>query len=193
MSDQQPTDTIFDFKVRLASRPGAPEKLASTLTRNGIHGAAVSAGGVIDLARLSRQLVEGGHVTADPDNNLVRDFCRRSSGRFVPVYFANPHRAAQEYADQASGYRALEISPAVHGVPLTDPRVTDLVRVATAARHSVYVVCLDPARMRCGGPGGARGRTSGHRVRPRPRGHGKHRSLRPRPDRGPAERAARDL
>lgn len=142
MRDGQPTDTIFDFKVRLAPRPGAPEKLASTLSRNGIHGAAISAGGVIDLPRLSRQLVEGGHVTADPDNELVRDFCLRSSGRFVPVYFANPHRPAQEYADQASGYRGLEISPAVHGVPLTDPRVTDLVRVASAARHSVYVVCL---------------------------------------------------
>lgn len=142
LSNGADMDAVFDFKVRLAPRPGAPEQLASTLTRNGIRGAAVSAGGVIDLAGLSRQLVDGGHVTTDPDNELVREFCLRSSGRFVPVYFANPHRPAQEYADRAAGFRGLEISPAVHGVPLTDPRVGELVRIAGHARHSVYVVCL---------------------------------------------------
>ncbi|GAB3174262.1 hypothetical protein GCM10027059_46210 [Myceligenerans halotolerans] len=133
---------LFDFKVRLAPRPGAAEKLTETLAASGIGRAAVSAGGVVDLPTLSRQLVEGGHVTTDPDNDEVLAFCRRSAERFVPFYFANPHRPPGEYARRAAEFRGCEISPAVHGVPLTDPRVAALVRVAARARHPVYVVCL---------------------------------------------------
>jgi uncharacterized protein len=131
---------LFDFHVRLA--PGSASRLLSTLDGHGVARAAVAAGGVIDLTRLSRQLVEGGHVTADADNAAVLAACGSSGGRLVPVWFGNPHRPASWYA-AAEGFRGLEISPAVHGVALTDPRVADLVAVAARRRHSVYTVCLE--------------------------------------------------
>lgn len=133
---------VFDFHVRLAPRPGAKERLLATLDGCGIDRAAVAAGGTIDLRRLSRQLVDGGHVETDADNAAVLAAAGAAGGRLVPVWFANPHRPAAEYADRGAPYRGLELSPAVHGVPLTDPRVDDLVAVAEELGHSVYVVCV---------------------------------------------------
>jgi predicted TIM-barrel fold metal-dependent hydrolase len=133
---------VFDFHVRLAPRPGAKERLLATLDECGIDRAAVAAGGTIDLRRLSRQLVEGGHVETDADNDAVLAAAAASGGRLVPFWFANPYRPAAEYADRGAPFRGLEISPAVHGVPLTDPRVDDLVVVAAGLGQPVYVVCI---------------------------------------------------
>ena len=137
--DAQP---VLDFHVRLAPRPGAAERLLATLDACGLTRAVVCAGGTIDLDRLSRQLVEGGHVETDADNDAVLDVCAGTDGRLVPFFFANPHRPPEAYRARAAEFRGLEISPAVHGVGLTDPRVARLVAVAADFGHPVYVVCL---------------------------------------------------
>ncbi|HEX6352814.1 amidohydrolase family protein [Actinophytocola sp.] len=139
---------VFDFHARLAPVPGALERLLDVHDRCGIGAAAVSAGGSIDLLRLSRQLVHGGHVTTDPDNDAVLRACAGSSGRLLPFYFANPHRDPEHYRQRAARFVGLELSPAVHGVRLDDPRTTALTSVAEAAGQPVYVVCL--ARPGCG-------------------------------------------
>lgn len=134
---------VLDFHVRLAPRPGAGERLVSTLDECGLERAVVCAGGTIDLDRLSRQLIEGGHVESDADNDAVLATCVGTDGRLVPFFFANPHRPAEAYRSRAAEFRGLEVSPAVHGVSLTDPRVAELVGVAAEFDHSVYTVCLD--------------------------------------------------
>jgi predicted TIM-barrel fold metal-dependent hydrolase len=108
----------------------------------GIDRAVVSAGGMIDLDRLSTQIIEGGHVETDADNDAVLAGCGRSDGRLLPFFFGNPHTGPDRYRSQVSEFRGLEISPAVHGVPLTDERTTALVEVADEHGHPVYVVCL---------------------------------------------------
>nr|WSY51197.1 amidohydrolase family protein [Streptomyces sp. NBC_00886] len=133
---------VLDFHVRLAPRPGAAERLLATLDECGLTRAVVCAGGTIDLDRLSRQLVEGGQVETDADNDAVLDACAGTDGRLVPFFFANPHRSPDEYRARAAEFRGLEISPAVHGVGLTDPRVVGLIGVAAESGHPVYVVCL---------------------------------------------------
>jgi predicted TIM-barrel fold metal-dependent hydrolase len=60
----------------------------------------------------------------------------------VPCYFANPLRPADWYRKRVGEFRALEISPAVHGAALSDERVGELVAVAVEAGHPVYAVCL---------------------------------------------------
>jgi hypothetical protein len=139
---------VFDFHARLAPHPGALDGLLDVHDRCGISGAAVSAGGCVDLSRLSRQLVDGGHVTTDPDNDAVLSACAESSGRLLPFYFANPHRDPARYRERATAFVGMEISPAVHGVPLDDPRTAVLTAVADAAGHPVYVVCI--SRPGCG-------------------------------------------
>jgi len=134
---------VLDFHVRLAPRPGARERLLSTLQECGLQRAVVCAGGTIDLDRLSRQLIEGGHVETDADNDAVLNTCAGTGGRLVPFFFANPHRSPQVYRARAAEFRGLEVSPAVHGVGLTDPRVAELVAVAAEFGHPVYAVCLD--------------------------------------------------
>jgi uncharacterized protein len=134
---------VLDFHVRLAPRPGARERLLSTLDECGLERAVVCAGGTIDLDRLSRQLIEGGHVETDADNDAVLDTCAGTGGRLVPFFFANPHRSPEVYRARAAEFRGLEVSPAVHGVGLTDPRVAELVGVAAEFGHPVYAVCLD--------------------------------------------------
>lgn len=137
------TQPVLDFHVRLAPRPGAAERLLATLDECGLDRAVVCAGGTIDLDRLSRQLIEGGHVETDADNDAVLAACAGTDGRLVPFFFANPHRSGEAYRARAAEFRGLEISPAVHGVALTDARVADLVSVAAEFDHPVYVVCLD--------------------------------------------------
>lgn len=139
---------MFDFHARLAPRDGAVGALLSTMDRYGIARAVVSAGGVIDLDRLATQVMVGGHIEDDADNAAVLAGCADSGGRLLPFFFGNPHRGPARYQEQATRYRGLEISPAVHGVALTDSRTMALVAVAATAGHPVYVVCL--GRPGCG-------------------------------------------
>lgn len=133
---------ILDFHARLVPVPGAADRLLLTMDAWGIDRAVVCAGGMIDLDRLSTQIIEGGQVETDADNDAVLADCHRSDGRLVPFFFGNPHTDPDNYRDRAGEFRGLEISPAVHGVPLTDERITGLVEVAGEHRHPVYVVCL---------------------------------------------------
>jgi uncharacterized protein len=136
---------VFDAHVRLRPRPDAAAELLSTMDSVGIARAAVAAGGMVDLDRLSTQIVDGGHVATSADNGSVLAGCAASGGRLVPVYFANPHAPARAYQRAAPAFRGVEISPAVHGVGFDDPRTSALVRVAASVGHSVYTVCV-PAR-----------------------------------------------
>lgn len=133
---------VFDFHTRLAPRPGAADRLLAVLDDCKIDRAAVAAGGTIDLRQLSRQLVEGGHVQTDADNEAVLAACEASDGRLVPFFFANPHRPARDYAEQGERFQGLEISTAVHGVRLTDPRTAALIAEAERLGHPVYLACI---------------------------------------------------
>jgi len=133
---------VFDFHARLGPQPGAMDRLLAAMDACGIARAVVSAGGMVDLVRLATQVIEGGYVETDADNDAVLAACRRSGGRLLPFHFGNPHRGPDAYRRAAGGFRGLEISPAVHGVALTDPRTVALVEVAADAGHPVYVVCL---------------------------------------------------
>jgi predicted TIM-barrel fold metal-dependent hydrolase len=66
----------------------------------------------------------------------------------VPFYFANPRTGLGEYREQVGGFRGLELSPAVHGLPFDDPRMVAFVEVAAGAGHPVYLVCLGRAGAR---------------------------------------------
>jgi uncharacterized protein len=133
---------VFDFHVRLIPRPGALRQLIGALDASGITRAAVAAGGVVDLDRLSAQLVEGGHVATTADNDAVLAACTSSGGRLVPFYFANPYQGELPYRRQAPLFRGLELSPAVYGIGFDDPRTVALVRIAADAGHPVYTVCV---------------------------------------------------
>lgn len=133
---------VFDFHVRLAPRPGAAGRLLAVLDECKIDRAAVAAGGTIDLRRLSRQLIDGSYVTTSADNDAVLAACVASDGRLVPFFFANPHQPPSRYAEQGKAFRGVEISSAVHGVPLTDRRVAALIEVAEQLGHPVYVACI---------------------------------------------------
>jgi predicted TIM-barrel fold metal-dependent hydrolase len=139
---------IFDFHARLTPGKGAVGALLSTMDRCDIERAAVCAGGVIDLDRLATQVMVGGHIESDADNDAVLAGCAASGGRLSPFFFANPRRDPQPYCEQAARFHGLEISPAVHGVPLTDERTRTLVATAAKVGHPVYVVCL--SRPGCG-------------------------------------------
>jgi predicted TIM-barrel fold metal-dependent hydrolase len=133
---------IFDVHARLSPRPGAVADLLSTMDSAGIGRAAVAAGGVVDLDRLSAQITGGGGVRTDADNGTIRRACAESGGRLLPFYFGNPHRGPGAYRRDAHLFRGLELSPAVHGVGLDDRRTAAYVAVAADAGHPVYVVCL---------------------------------------------------
>ncbi|AGL18886.1 amidohydrolase family protein [Actinoplanes sp. N902-109] len=125
---------IFDFHAR--RHPGLP----GVLTAAGIDRALVSAGGLIDLDRLSVQLDDGGRAAVGAANEDVAALCARSAGRLLPCFFADPVRDVPSYRERAGDFRGLEISPAVHGFELADPGVHELVTIAAAHRHPVYVV-----------------------------------------------------
>ncbi|WP_067501975.1 amidohydrolase family protein [Actinoplanes sp. TFC3] len=130
---------IIDFHARL--HPG----LLSGMDAAGIDRAAVSAGGLIGLDRLSVHLTEGGRAEVKAANDDVYDHCARSAGRLLPVYFADPVRDLRSYTSDAREFCGLELSPAVHGFRLDDPRVADLLLVAAEVRHFVYVVTVGRA------------------------------------------------
>ena len=151
----------MDFHARLPGRPGAPGRLLATMDEHGIDRAIVTSAGVIDPDLISRQVICGGYVDADADNGALLAACEESEGRLVPFFFANPHRGPEQYGSQAAKFRGLEISPAVHGIGLTDPRTLGLVAIAAEFGHPVYVVCLgrdgvgvtDLAELACVFPG----------------------------------------
>lgn len=134
--------SIFDFHARFVPRPDARDELLDVMDTWGIERAVISSGGVIDPDTLARQVMVGGFVTDDADNEAVRAASEDSHGRLVPFFFGNPHREGSHYRERAHGFSGLELSPAVHGVPLTDERNLALVRVAAEFGHAVYVVCL---------------------------------------------------
>ena len=104
------TMPVFDFHARLAG-----DGLLSTLDGAGISRAAVSAGGLLSLERLSAQINDGGRAEVTADNERVHEQCARSGGRLLPFFFADPLRDVESYRAAAGRYRGLEISPAVHG------------------------------------------------------------------------------
>ncbi|WP_207782124.1 amidohydrolase family protein [Phytoactinopolyspora limicola] len=137
---------VLDFHARL--HPGGMDGLLAAMDYHGIDRAVVSAGGVIDPYRLSDQIIWGGHIESDADNEAVLATCTASGGRLLPRYFANPHRDPSEYHAWGPDFCGVEISPAVHGVPLTDERTIALVEVAESVGHAVYIVSL--GRAGCG-------------------------------------------
>jgi predicted TIM-barrel fold metal-dependent hydrolase len=136
---------MMDFHARLPTRPGAGGRLLTTMDEHGIDRAVVTIGGVIDPDLLSEQVIRGGHVETDADNDALLDACAESEGRLLPFFFANPHADPNDYGGRAAKFRGLEISPAVHGVALTDRRTLALVAVAAQFGHPVYIVCLGRA------------------------------------------------
>ncbi|WP_344564858.1 amidohydrolase family protein [Streptomyces axinellae] len=150
---------LFDFRVRLRPGADAAAGLLATMDAHGIRRAMVTPGGTATLARISRQFIKGGGVTEDADNGAALSVCQEHHERLVPCYFASPHNP-DAYAAEGKDHAAVEISPAVHGVPLADPRTAALVETAQHAGHSVYTVCLplpgsgvaDLARLAAGFP-----------------------------------------
>jgi predicted TIM-barrel fold metal-dependent hydrolase len=116
----------------------------------GIARAMVAAGGLVDLDRLSHNIVTGDHDDVMPDNDAVAAACAGSAGRLVPMYFANPYGDVEKYRRVAARFRGLELSPAVHGVRFDDPRLMAFVEVAAGLGHPVYVVCLGRPGTRAG-------------------------------------------
>ncbi|WP_406453034.1 amidohydrolase family protein [Streptomyces sp. NBC_00876] len=143
MSAAQTGQPVLDFHVRLAPVPQAPGRLLAAMDECGIGRAVVCAGGTMPLAQLSRFLVEGGHIESDADNDAVLGACAASDGRLIPSYFANPHQDPEHYRRAAADFRGVEISPAVHGIALTDPRTAGLAEIAQDVGHSIYTVCLE--------------------------------------------------
>jgi len=132
----------MDFHARLPTRAGAAGRLLAVMDEHRIDRAVVTIGGVIDPDLLSEQVIRGGHVETDADNDALLAACEESDGRLLPMFFANPHRDPKDYGGRAAKFRGLEISPAVHGVDLTGRRVFALVAVAAEFGHPVYTVCL---------------------------------------------------
>jgi predicted TIM-barrel fold metal-dependent hydrolase len=132
---------VFDVHARLAPRPGATRRLLAAMDATGIDRAVVVAGGLLDLDQLSCQALGGGGVDVSADNDNVRVAAAAAPDRLVPFYFGNPYDAGA-YRAAASGFRGLELSPAVHGLGFGDPRLLALVSVAAAAGHPVYAVVL---------------------------------------------------
>lgn len=134
--------TVFDFHARIAPDEREPGALLAAMDAAGIARAAVSAGGLLGLDRLSAQIDQGGRAEVGADNDRTHEQCARSGGRLLPFFFADPLRDVDAYRRAAGRFRGLEVSPAVHGFRLDDPAVVELATVAAAARHPVYLVCL---------------------------------------------------
>ncbi|MFI8435762.1 amidohydrolase family protein [Streptomyces sp. NPDC079020] len=134
--------SIFDAHAHLAPGPDSTERIIATMDRNGISRTVVVAGAAISPDELSQQIIEGGYIEKDADNEAVLDGCNRAGGRLVPFFFANPHRNPDTYRSCGSEYRGLKLAPGVHGVPLEDERTQELVRTAAELGHNVYLHCL---------------------------------------------------
>lgn len=137
------TTAALDFHARLAPRPGAYDRLLASMDELGIDRAVVCPGGVVDLDTLANQILVGGHVENDADNDAVLEASGRSGGRLMARYFANPHRPPDDYRARADAFVSVELSPSVHGVALRDPRNVAYVEAAGEAGHPVYTVCIE--------------------------------------------------
>jgi predicted TIM-barrel fold metal-dependent hydrolase len=133
---------VFDFHARLTPGDGEPAALLAAMDLYGVDRAAVSAGGLLGLHRLSSQIDGGGRSAVSADHGRLLEQCAGSGGRLVPFCLADPLGDAAAYTGDPARFRGLELSPAVHGFGLDDPAVAALVHVAGAAGHPVYVVCL---------------------------------------------------
>ena len=133
---------VLDFHARLTPGDREPAALLAAMAEAGIGRSVVSAGGLLDLDRLSAQINDGGRAEVAAGNDRVHEQCARSAGRLLPFFFADPVRDTEAYRVAAGRFRGLEISPAVHGFRLDDPAVAGLVTTAAAAGHPVYVVTL---------------------------------------------------
>jgi predicted TIM-barrel fold metal-dependent hydrolase len=134
--------SVLDFHARLAPDAGEPDRLLAEMDRAGIDRAAVSAGGLLSLDQLAAQISAGGRAEVAAGNERLREQCGRAGGRLLPFFFADPAADVEAYGRQAADFRGLEISPAVHGFRLDDPAVAELVGLAAAAGHPVYLVTL---------------------------------------------------
>jgi len=139
---------MFDFHARLGPEPEAADALLTAMDSTGIERAAVSAGGLLNLDRLSLQVANGGRSDVAADNKRTLALCGGTGGRLLPFFLADPYRDVAGYREAARCFRGLEISPAVHGFRLDDPEVSALVKVAAAVGHPVYLVCLARAGTR---------------------------------------------
>ncbi|GAA5076514.1 amidohydrolase family protein [Nocardia iowensis] len=137
-----PRQRVFDAHAHLAPGPEAVARLIETMDRCRIDRAVVVAGGAITPDQLSRQLIEGGYVATDADNDAVLAGCDRSGGRLVPFFFANPHRGGADYRAHGRHFRGLKLAPSVHGVGLLDERTIALVEQAEGFGHGVYLHCV---------------------------------------------------
>ncbi|MFI9173101.1 amidohydrolase family protein [Streptomyces lincolnensis] len=133
---------IFDAHAHLAPGEGAADRLLEVMDSCGIDRAVVVAGGVVDPDQLSRQIIEGGALDRDADNDAVRAACATTGGRLVPFFFANPHRAGADYRAAGRHFAGLKLAPSVHGVPLDDPRHAELAATAEEFGHGVYLHCV---------------------------------------------------
>lgn len=140
MAERNP---VIDFHVRLGPGDEAVPRLLTTMDECGVDRAVVCAGGILSLDELSRQVAEGGGVETQPDNAGVLAACAGGDGRLVPCYFANPYAGVERYLAEGADFAGLELSPAVHGLPLTDQRTAALAAAAGRLGHSVYVVCFE--------------------------------------------------
>ncbi|WP_157254635.1 amidohydrolase family protein [Nonomuraea typhae] len=136
---------IFDAHAHLAPGEESLSRLLKEMDNCGIDRAIVVAGAVVSADVLSRQIIEGGFVKDDADNDAVRAGCARSGGRLAPLFFANPHRPASVYREQGPDFQGLKLAPSVHGVPFEDERTVALIEVAVELGHNVYAHCLHRA------------------------------------------------
>jgi hypothetical protein len=133
---------VVDFHARLEPTEAALRRMLQVMDEYGISHSVACAGGIMGLDQLAEQVMVGGHVEHDADNAAVLELCSASGGRLLPFYFGNPHTEPYDYTASAGQYYGLELSAAIHGVPLTDRRTLRWVEAATEARHPIYLVCL---------------------------------------------------
>lgn len=132
----------IDFHAHLAQGPEALAKLLHTMTSLEIERTVVVPGGTVSPYELARRIAAGGEHDVAVDNAAMLAQCRASDGRLLPFFFGNPHRGSAEYWSHGHAYFGLKLGPAVHGVPLLDPRHEGLLDAARAHGHPVYLHCL---------------------------------------------------
>lgn len=138
---------LFDSHAHLAPGPEALQTLLTTMDRHNIHGAVVVPGSGIAPALLAKQLL------AQPTEDAVKDIrynneellsqCKRSNGRLIPFFFANPYDPVDGYRRLGAAFAGLKFGPGVHGVRLHSPKIEAYIKVARDFRHPVYTHCLE--------------------------------------------------
>jgi predicted TIM-barrel fold metal-dependent hydrolase len=136
---------VLDFHLRLAPSPQALDALVACMDSSGIRRAVLCAGGLIGGETLSRQLRSGASTRVEPDNEGVARAADSNRERFRACWFGNPHAGIDSYRVEGGDFVGLELSPAVHGVPLSDARTDTFVEAAAEHGHWVYVVCINRA------------------------------------------------